>query len=769
MPPATTPTPTDANPIATDPADLTLLGYLDPWNLRAGERVRVMLSDERERPCRIDLVRLVAHGAPPGEHQTLEQEVPGAATAEIRARRQPIRPGSCAVVPSNPFLRELESFTLRLNVFPTTAGSRAQALAGTWSEATRDGFGLYLDAGGVPTLRVGDGDRVVSCDAGSPLRNRSWVTLLASYDAVAGRLSLRVEPCDRLSPGLVPRPVARELWVEPLRPGGTGRALLFAAWHEAAGERGGAFDGRLEAPCLRSRADAQVFEARWDLSAGIETDRFTDTGPAALHGRLLQCPARGVTGSGWDASTHDWTRAPEQWGAIHFHSDDVADAGWQTDAELRLPDELPSGVYAVRVTSDDGRCERLPLFVRPHARAEHASVLFLVPTANYQAYANHRVFEALGFDALFGGGDLPFQRYLTTHPELGPNTYGFHADGSGCAYTSRLRPILNLRTDADGWAFSMDLALVGFLDQLEIPWDVATDDDLHAEGAALLAPYAAVLTGSHPEYWSTRMLDGLERWQRDGGRLLYLGGNGFYWRVAYSSHFPGVMEVRRVGPSTRAWPVEPGCGYHSFTGELGGLWRNIGRAPNRIAGVGFAAQGPGGSPYYRTPASRDPRAAWIFDGVEGEQSFGDYGRLGGAANEEIDRFDPALGSPPHALVLASSRDHGPLMLRVIEEFLITLPPLPDPDVRADLLFYETPAGGAVFSTGSISWIGSLAHDGYRNDVARITANVVRRFADPEPFVLPTAAPEVRAGRMPYMLPDASMLAGLVPVAGSDEG
>jgi N,N-dimethylformamidase len=54
-------------------------------------------------------------------------------------------------------------------------------------------------------------------------------------------------------------------------------------------------------------------------------------------------------------------------------------------------------------------------------------------------------------------------------------------------------------------------------------------------------------------------------------------------------------------------------------------------------------------------------------------------------------------------------------------------------VRADLAFYETPAGGAVFSTGSIAWCGSLSHNGYANNVARITGNVLRRFMDPAPF------------------------------------
>jgi N,N-dimethylformamidase len=53
-----------------------------------------------------------------------------------------------------------------------------------------------------------------------------------------------------------------------------------------------------------------------------------------------------------------------------------------------------------------------------------------------------------------------------------------------------------------------------------------------------------------------------------------------------------------------------------------------------------------------------------------------------------------------------------------------------PKVRADMVFFETPHGGAVFSVGSINWLGSLGWNGYANNVARVTENVLRRFMDP---------------------------------------
>ena len=76
------------------------------------------------------------------------------------------------------------------------------------------------------------------------------------------------------------------------------------------------------------------------------------------------------------------------------------------------------------------------------------------------------------------------------------------------------------------------------------------------------------------------------------------------------------------------------------------------------------------------------------------------------------------------------------MLRVKEEFHMMHPLDEDSKVRADMIFFETPSGGAVFSVGSISYTGSLSHNGYENEIERLTRNVLNRFNDPEPFDYP---------------------------------
>ena len=61
-------------------------------------------------------------------------------------------------------------------------------------------------------------------------------------------------------------------------------------------------------------------------------------------------------------------------------------------------------------------------------------------------------------------------------------------------------------------------------------------------------------------------------------------------------------------------------------------------------------------------------------------------------------------------------------------------------MHADLAFLEYPNGGAVFSTGSIAWSGSLSYNNYTNNVSRITENVLRRFSADAPIPPPTTTP-----------------------------
>jgi N,N-dimethylformamidase len=409
---------------------------------------------------------------------------------------------------------------------------------------------------------------------------------------------------------------------------------------------------------------------------------------------------------------------------VHFHADDVDDTGWAPTCSLVLPDDLPSGVYGLRLRAGD--CEDHVPFVVGAAPGQEKRLALLLPTASYMAYGNESIATGSDIGQSIAGHTptlQPLGVFQLEHPEFGRSSYDLHTDGSGVSLVSRRRPILNMRPRhrfafLGTWQFPSDLYLVDWLDEKGYAYDVLTDEDLHRRGAEALRPYDAVITGTHPEYTSEQMLDGIEDYVCGGGHVMYMGGNGFYWVVSYHPEKPYVLEVRKGESGSRAWQGAPGELLHSTTGEKGGLWRARGRAPQKVFGTGFASEGFNGSSYYR----RMPVAV---------ERIGDFGLVGGGASgQEIDRADLRLGTPPGTYLLASSEGHDDSYLLVVEDVGFMFPGLggtENRDVRADLTLYETATGGAVFSTSSIAWAGSLSHDGYENNISRITSNVLDRF------------------------------------------
>ncbi len=723
-----------------------LLGYSDRFSAAPGETIAFKVScTDGAADYRAEIVRLTCtddHPDGPGRRETpVESPVNG----RYPARRQPLRAGSYGLVPAAPVLDALTSFTLQVVIWPTSAALGRQGLVTRWNEASGTGFGLFIEDG-CAALRLGRGEGEVEIlSSGKALIDREWYRLTARYDAADGRAQILQEPlADNPvidSRATADRAVGRGAFRHPQGP------LLMAAWQEDETEgrlaTGGHYNGKLEAPRLAAGwHDGEAFDAlaSWDFSRDIGSDRLIDSGTAGLHGRAVNLPTRAVTGHDWTGETQRWRDRPDHYGAIHFHDDDLADAGWETDFTLTVPETLSSGVYGARLTSAGG-ADIVPFVVRPRTGEPGAPVAFLASAATYTAYANTRLAMTDPLDEIERGALYEFfeaDLYLQEHPELGLSLYDQHFDGSPVLTASRLRPVLNLRPGTRLWNFNADMMIVDWLTARGFAHDVITDEDLDREGPALLAPYRALVTGSHPEYFSDAMLGAVRSYRDGGGRLAYLGGNGFYWRISFHPDEPGIIECRKT-EGVRNWDLAPGERDHAFDGQPGGLWRSLGQGPQGLVGVGTTAFGFDrcGS-YRRTPGSFDPRAAFIFEGIGPDEVIGDFGLVGdGAAGVEIDRHDRALGTPAHALVVARSQGLSRSYMPAPEEQPYLHPAMAGDEnarVCAEMVFFEAPRGGAVFATGSIAWATSLCHQGYANNVARITENVLRRFLDPAPFV-----------------------------------
>ena len=391
----------------------------------------------------------------------------------------------------------------------------------------------------------------------------------------------------------------------------------------------GHFNGRLEAVRIYGVAmdiDAALLDldlarpsspdllGAWDFSLDIETSVLVDMSGHARHGTAHQMPTRAVRGARWRGDVFNWREDPAQYGAIHFHEDDLIDARWRPTLRWTVPDDLASGVYAVKLTLGASE-DYAPFFVRAAPHHRRAPIAYLAATATYVAYANQRI----GFSgAIFARRSPQFANdaYIVTHPDVGYSLYEHHRDGSGVHYSSRLRPVLNLKPKGVSWSFTADCNVTAWLHHL------GQDIRRHhrRRPASRRRPRARRLRDSDHRHASGVLLD-------FDARLLT--------RLARRRRSPDVHGRQRLLLAYRILPRQSGDHRSAARGRRNAgvdlaTWRVLSLVQWRIrrtcgdvsgdprialVGVGFAAQGFDGGTYYRlTAAAANPRVSFIVPG-----------------------------------------------------------------------------------------------------------------------------------------------------------
>jgi N,N-dimethylformamidase len=741
-------------------------GYCDRPNVRPGETLDFFISSPEAGRCEVSLVRLIHGDRNPAGPGYKEEAVASASDGQYAVGTQFTQIGAYVEVPDTAsHLGASSGLSVHLHLWSTTPGKR-QGVIARWSEAESRGWALVIEDGHL-VLMASDGQQQSRVRLEQPLFPEIWYSVVARIDVAAKTLSLsqvatvnsvnsrfgRMVNLDSDGAALAPLVAVPGNPSVPLLMAGLAETSLASRPRVVA-----LFNGKLDGPKLYGHAlsDKDVAAlhagepgpaplAHWDFAAGttrrgIPTDAVQDVSGNGLHGFCINQPDRGMTGWNWDGLEEHFVHCPEQYGALWFHEDSLDDCRWVRTLSFAVPNDLPSGCYALKLAQGE-KTDRVPFFVVPPKGTATARIALVVPTFSYLAYANSQVLlNAATGQSVMGVlttlDDLDIELNVT--PAWGRSAYDYHVDGRGVQYSTWRRPILNLRPDyrhefGSVWQFPADLHLVDWLTVKGFAFDVITDHDLQAEGASLLARYAVVLSPSHAEYTSSQMLDAYEDYFASGGRGMYLGANGFYWITSQHPEKPWLIEVRKGETGDQAWRGRPGELFHSTTGERGGLWRMRARAPQKIWGTGYTSHGLDVSaPYHQLPDARDPRVAFIFDGIGPQEIIGNFGLVNeGAAGLELDRIDYTLGTPPNTLLLASSYGHSASAMLVPEDQYFAYPGITgrdNPLVRADIAYVTTRQGGAVFSASSMAWCGSLSHADYANNVSRMTENVLRRFA-----------------------------------------
>lgn len=238
--------------------------------------------------------------------------------------------------------------------------------------------------------------------------------------------------------------------------------------------------------------------------------------------------------------------------------------------------------------------------------------------------------------------------------------------------------------------------LLGWMERCGFAYDYYSETQLHF-GQVPLDRYRVLVLSTHPEYWSRSMYDRVKQWVFErGGRLMYLGGNGLNCEVEF------LDEHRIVYQNTRWSHSEPQ--FAPDGREYESRFDKRYESEANLLGVAFSFPGiMTAAPYRVVDAGH-----WCFEGtglregdVFGERSL--HQRVpGGASGHETDKV--TRQSPANVRVLARGLN-------------------PDGG-GAEIVAFETPGGGAVFSVGSITWPACVLVD---EAVSRITENVLRRF------------------------------------------
>lgn len=719
-----------------EPKVPAVIGYVSPLSGKAGQLLEFKISSVGAQDIQATVVRLDCCDPCPSGPGPKHVEVDFGLEHRYPASEQKAHLGSCLFGPISP-IPESGDLQITLKVKPTFFGTADQTIFSLQDADGSNGITLLHQEGRLLVRSLGN--TTFSHITNLKLCLNEWTDL----ELVIGSAGLYIQTRSEL-----PLENSESFFQQS----GLGEVLkivdhiCFAAtWKGYPVE---SFNGLIEAPSLSSSSrsgkegKSQVL-ARWNFGTGATNEWVTDEIDGSRRLALINLPVRAVRSSSWSGRNMDWKHAPQEYSAMAFHTDDLSDCQWDTTIAVKVPLDMPSGVYGLNIDNEAGS-DTIPFYVLPGGNLPRKRIVFLAPTFTYMAYANHARGNFTGpLEArVKEWGAYP------NNPDVieayGYSTYNCHPDGTGVTLSSRLRPMMTMRPeylvylDENGSGmrgFSADSHLTDWLTTKGFEFDVLTDEDLDREGVSALAHYDVLLTGSQPEYHTRRTLEALIAYRDRGGKMMYMGGNGFYWKIGRSAEHPHLIEVRRAEGGMRVWASQPGEYYNQLDGEYGGLWRRNGITPQRVAGVGFTAEGAFEGTYYlRTQESFRSDLAFLFEGIPADQQIGDFGLSGGgAAGFEIDQACPGLGTQDFVTVVAASEGHGPTFVHTYEELL--LPdvfeggPRPYGGMRSNMVFGLAENGGGLFSVGSITFCGSLSHDDYRNNVSRIVENCLRKFLE----------------------------------------
>ena len=390
----------------------------------------------------------------------------------------------------------------------------------------------------------------------------------------------------------------------------------------------------------------------------------------------------------------DYTQTGISWNRVGYHSQIL---GQFLDAPQR------SGLYYLHARNQTGEFFSFPWIVAPETPTAKLAVLASDITWNaYNRFGGRSNY--INADSLPATPIINARQELKRYTEFEHRTY----DSEVYAPLSLDRPdpfnhiseheqLLDPIAGRQGCHLaSAEWRLLGWLEKQAWNYDLYGETQFHF-GDMPLEDYRVLIISTHPEYWSASMYHRLKTWVfEQGGRLLYLGGNGLNCEVEF-------LDEHRIVYQNTVWShSEPNLSADGR--EYESRFDKRVESEANLLGVVFSTKGIMTAAPYRVV---DPQH-WCLDGTglcAGDEFGGRtlHQRVpGGASGHETDKVSPQSPDNTHVVAEGCNADGG----------------------GAHIVVHQRPNGGAVFSVGSICWPSAILVDEH---VARITDNVLHRF------------------------------------------
>jgi hypothetical protein len=241
---------------------------------------------------------------------------------------------------------------------------------------------------------------------------------------------------------------------------------------------------------------------------------------------------------------------------------------------------------------------------------------------------------------------------------------------------------------------------------LDVSYATNIDQHLRPE---LMRDHKVIVTGSHDEYYSLEMRDGLEAARDRGVNVVFLGANAVYRRIRLE---PSSLGDARHEVNYRSARTDPLAGVDPERATTS--WREApaARPESTLTGTYYECN-EGGMQADMVIVASD---AWMFAGTN--VTPGQH--WPGLVSEEYDRVTPSAPTPPGIQVLA----HSPLTCRGNASF-------------SDMAYYTAPSGAGVLDVGTLGFephLGPVCPPErvtpaeWQCQVRQMMANVVTDFA-----------------------------------------